>query len=433
VRSLSILVALALLGSGCASESPSGQPVGASASPAVSVGSPTPAPTPATTATPTQAATPSPIVSASGEIEWVRLGTIDVPEAGGGFDVIGFDRGYLVLDEFGPLQFSADGVQWRSIRLPSDAGRALGTHGAATDGRTVVVVGGYTPCSYAGYNQNPFGSCRERPASWKSRDGRTWRVSDAWTGPVGPVGKSGSEFIDVWHLPEGRWEVAQIFSRSDDSDDLDPKGPTVWQSDDGRDWRGPSDGLRRSECPVDLFSYWVRADARGRRLAFLQCDDGYDLATSRDGQHYERLGGFPSGGWARPALAPTGSEPWLMGGARGNETQEPVIWSSTDLASWTTAVLPVPPGRELSSRVWALGLGNAGYVAGGNSWTTEWGHEAFTWVSHDGIEWRLADARSRQAISIEGIASGPAGVLGFGSVQVTEEVWRLDVWKLVNR
>jgi hypothetical protein len=140
----------------------------------------------------------------------------------------------------------------------------------------------------------------------------------------------------------------------------------------------------------------------------------------------------------RPELAPIGAGPWVIAGGRqvSDSVSEAMIWTSEDLMAWTTTVLPVPSEALRSRLVGALSHGAIGYVATGPAGPGGEFDRVITWLSDDGAAWRIADVQSSQALALEAIADGPAGMLGLGSVLVgeTEEegVYRLDVWRLTN-
>ena len=94
---------------------------------------------------------------------------------------------------------------------------------------------------------------------------------------------------------------------------------------------------------------------------------------------------------------------------------------SKDLVTWTIDSLP------------SAGHPHAIVIAGTQGTPVDVAisapNERLTWTSRDGIEWPLAQGPSAP---IEGLASGPAGVLGLigtwddaGSVTTGFQVWRL--------
>ena len=161
-------------------------------------------------------------------------------------------------------------MAWTTDQPPLSYGIVVALKAAASNGKSLIVGGSYSPCTRLAYNANPFFDCRARPVSWVSRDGRTWKASGPWTGRLGPRGKAGSDFVALWGVPSGGWDAAQLFSGSDESDDLEPTGPAIWHSDDGRTWtvRNARDAFRDWPCWVDTEASWhFAADQSGRRLA----------------------------------------------------------------------------------------------------------------------------------------------------------------------
>jgi hypothetical protein len=360
--------------------------------------------------------------------------------------VVGFEGGYVLVDMTSTVQFSPDGVTWTPVRLPFGEGSALGTESSATDGERVLVAGSYTPCRTAAYQANPFGRCRARPASWVSDDGLIWDSSDPWTGAVGRAGQAGSAFLATWTVPTGGWDAAQVFDTADESDVGFLIGPALWHSEDGRAWAllraKPAEPTSDCDPYWSAEEFWAVADIDGHRVAHVAASEcgGVDtsLSLSTDGQRYERLDAFPrNGGWVHRGLAPIGSGPWVFAGGRqvSDSASEAMIWASDDLSAWTTMVLPVPSDVR-QSRAWALGHGEIGYVAAGIAGAGSEFGRVITWLSDDGAAWRIADVRSSQGFAIEEIADGPAGMLGLGSVPLSEggdqSIYRVDVWRLDN-
>ena len=395
------------------------------------------------------------------ELGWSRLGAFqpdEVAAGGGPFGVVGFDDGYVVSDEeSGTVHFSPDGVKWTPVKLPHPKGAALGVLDLATNGQRVVAVGAYTPCRMAAWEENGYGRCRDRPASWVSDDGLTWRSSEPWTGSVGPAGQGGSQFHHVWTIPTGGWDVTQAFYTGDDSDDGPFVGPVLWHSDDGISWRKLRG--KPSEPTTDCDPYWsadafdALADRDGRRLAIeypgMWCEDdeeeeesaaveptGPTVSISSDGRRYDRIGEFPGFGGIDAALAPIGIGPWVLVGARHLSDpdaevtiSEAAVSTSNDLATWTTSVLPVPAGATAS--IWDLVHGSVGYVATGVASSPS---RNVTWLSGDATSWRIADVEPAEGLSPGALVDGPAGILGLGSLPVSddpeEEAYRLVVWRL---
>jgi hypothetical protein len=388
---------------------------------------------------------PAPTVT--GEIQWDLIGSIDsasVANGGGEFSAVGFEDGYVLLDMTRTIQFSSDGVTWTRVRLPVAEGSALGAQSAATDGARVLLVGSYTPCRTSAYNSDPFGRCRGRPASWLSDDGLTWLPSDPWAGPIGPKGQAGSDFVAAWSLPTGAWEAAQALYTGDESDEGYWIGPALWRSEDAREWTMLREMPAEPSSMCDPYwladAFWAVADVDGRRVAHeaFECEGGGAyLSMSLDGQRYERIETFPGDGvWVGQGLAPVGSgSSWLWQGGRqvSDNASEALTWASDDLVGWTTTVLPVT-SQGTQALVWALAHGDVGYVATGLAGPAGGYDRAVTWMSAEGTVWRIADTQPSKTFAIEQIMDGPAGMLGLGSVLVSEtedeSTYMLDVWRL---
>jgi hypothetical protein len=404
-----------------------------------------------------------PAATPTGEMRWERIAkikgaSIDGYEEEGWASAAGFEAGYIVvvrsqgyLQEGDSVHFSPDGLTWKRVRLPHGATGRVEARAAATDGQRVVVVGAYTPCEQY-LEDGMYKGCRYRPMSWVSRDGHTWRASGAWSGPVALGQGLGSAFATIWEVPTGGWDAAQVFF-SDDEDDRG-EGPALWHSDDGVAWsrlRGrPADAGYPEGDGCRPFWSWAGftagADAGGRRVVVetYPCENGDALAISTDGRAYERLEAFgaigsPAGQrrFIRRGLAPIDARPWVFVGETlldkgdGTTASEATAWISADLTAWTTVALPVPSGM-VQSGAGAIAYGEPGYVAtgAGGSKTpdpySEDGEEpgiALTWLSDDGLAWRLAVAG---AARIWTLVDGPAGVLGFDPFSDPMSVWRLD-------
>ena len=377
-------------------------------------------------------------VEPTGEVHWTRIGRAPVggDAAGGGpFQVVGFDRGYVVVDGSNKIRFSPDGVAWTSIQLSHAAGVPLGVRVAASKPQRVVVGGSYTPCTKSAWSANCWGSCRARPASWMTTDGLHWSVARAWTGRIGPIGKDGSDFTAIWPVRGGGWDAAQLFSGSDELDDLDPTGPAIWHSNGGRTWtlvrRGPPQ-------PGASCGDWWREDltgfggSGGTRVIPYSCVDGVVMKTSADGRYYRRTSGPPQveGQWVGDGIGSKGTRPWVFVG--GHETasaeRHAIAWATRDLASWTVTSLPVPDGVT-RSYAGTLGRWRDGYVAAGTG-AASVGVSTLTWLSDDGEAWRLADRQAIPGLIISDIARGPAGTLAFGQVSATGDRYRMLVWRL---
>jgi hypothetical protein len=131
-------------------------------------------------------------------------------------------------------------------------------------------------------------------------------------------------------------------------------------------------------------------------------------------------------------LAPgTGSGPWILAGSttdgRGAPAA-PTIWTSSDLASWSTITLPTSPApAELCraeskpepcsaiTNVDELFTVPGGYVAVGSYLYDGIDVGGFrgsqTWFSPDGLTWTDLGPSPFGAVNV---AAGPAGVIGIG-------------------
>ena len=373
------------------------------------------------------------------EVRWTRIGRVPIggDAAGGGpFAVVGFERGYVVLDGSRKVRFSPDGVAWTTVLLAHGSGTPLDVNVAASSKGRVVVGGSYTPCSKSAWSANPWGSCRARPASWISKDGLHWHASRNWTGRIGPVGKAGSAFISIWRIPGGGWDAAQLFSGSDESDDLDPTGPALWHSVGGRKWtlvrRGPPEPGASCDgwSPGYLTGF---GGGGGIRAIPYSCESGVIVKTSSDGRTYRRASGLPQveGQWVSDALGSRGARPWVFVGdyeiAPGE--RQVIAWSTPDLASWTVTSLPVPDGLTWA-HAGSASRWRGGFVAAGYGTNLVDNVLTLTWLSDDGEAWRLASQQAHPGVAVEQMASGPAGTLGFGTVPANGHRYRMPVWRL---
>jgi hypothetical protein len=357
--------------------------------------------------------TPAP--SATNEVRWDRAANIPGSHWSGEFSAVGFDKGYLVVDGSRSIAFSRDAISWKNVRPPLEGGVIDGIGSVVTDGRSVVVLGGYSPCREFSWEMDPAPPrCRLRPISWVSNDGLSWRSSGRWAGPVAPDDYFGSHFSAAWSVPTGGWDATETFFASNESEG---DGQALWHSDDGLRWS------RLRAGPANPRFQWGVADADGRRIASsaVDCIDPEQggkttLWTSSNGRDYEPVANFPGAcpAWIRAGLAPTGVGPWvLLGMAKSSgPDDEPLAWTSPDLDTWTTSVVPVLPDM-VNTVVWALAHHGSGYVATGE---VDEARQFVTWLSDDGKMWRVAEARAAAGPGdiIYTVADGPAGMVGFG-------------------
>jgi hypothetical protein len=376
--------------------------------------------------------TPKP--SATSEVRWNRVAQIPDFHEGGQFGAVGFDDGYVVEDGSRSIAYSRDAISWKSVRLPFEGGVVDAVKSIVTDGRRVVVVGGYSPCREFSWEMDPAPPrCRLRPISWVSDDGRTWRSSGLWAGPVGSGDYLGSTFSTAWSVPTGGWDATETFFESNESQG---DGQALWHSDDGLRWS------RLRAGPADPRFSWGVADVGGRRIAYqnVACIDPDQLSkvnlwTSTDGRDYKPVTTSPAPcpGWIRAGLAPIGAGPWvLLGMAKSfGADNQPVAWTSPDLDAWTTSVVPVLPDM-VNTVVLALAHRASGYVATGGVGEAS---QFVTWLSEDGTTWRVADARAASGAGdiIFTIADGPKGMLGFSCADPGCEGPATAVWRLEDR
>jgi hypothetical protein len=314
-------------------------------------------------------------------------------------------------------------------------GRAL-----ATDGKEVLVVGGYfhEPCPTPprGDEGAPGEICDYSPITWISDDGATWTAGypDSVTG----------EFVAAWPAASGGWDAASSTWYGDCLG-----GQDLWHSDDGLAWAqltpsppAPWEGYDPG-VPVGI------ASASGRSLlaASERGGDGTTLSTREDGGSWTVLEDFPGQGvlvWA--GVPPVGGMTrWVLGGGQGplEGPTVPVAWSSEDLVSWKATRLSVHPssipwseGGAVVTAVNALVVTERGYVAVGAAMDTGLAgaadasvasHE--TWVSDDAITWIQLPGAGRPMLDFGPglLADGPAGVIGVGSTHTDGEsaVWQL--------
>ncbi len=437
--SLVLLVALA----GCATAGQPSSSLRPSASSLASQGLASAAPSSAAS---TEAPTPS------STLAWYAHGTIPSAEIKG---VVGFAGGYVAIGWRRTVWFSADGVTWQAVALPFTVstdryGRSLDAdvQGITTNGRQVLVVGGYShePCVAPGAVTTGGGPlCQLAPLAWVSADGRTWRSAYPGPRPADPPGYSqGSEFVAAWPVPTGGWDAALSYWSGESL-----HGRDLWHSVDGITWAALAPAPALATANADAFP-WVHAgvaDATGRRILWQGWSDFTEpfpsgagrpvmtLATSLDGRSWSIIDGFPG----RDAEVGTGVAPmsgrstrWVLAGASNfvdDFTSTPTVWSSDDFVHWTATPLRTESGSLVRS-VSSVILASSGYVAVGAVWdAAQADHE--TWVSDDGLTW-VALRRSGAPGSSFGpgiVAAGPAGVIGIGPSPTdgehTSGVWQL--------
>jgi hypothetical protein len=433
------LVGLGLILSACVSPPSATGPSPSSPSlPSAAVPSPTTAPTqsgPATT-TPAPTALPaSPSPSTAAAIAWHKLAVLPT-DASGVTGLVGFRGGYVAVARDGGVWSSSNGSAWTMRRLPmptvptASGGMGIELQGAASDGRRVVIVGGYPhgPCRAVGEGETGGGpACPYRPISWVSTDGRSWTSNDPGASPQAPAGYTqGAEFTAVWAVPTGGWDAAVSWWQGEAL-----HGRDLMHSADGLHWTPlqPPPGAVIANSDPFPWSHAGAADASGTRLVWqnwmdfsgVVSGDGRMVAsvsTSPDGMHWTAATTFPGDGAEVDAgLAGTGSPAhWLLAGKTrvpDGPDAAPVAWQSPDGQTWTSTQLPENAGSSVTP--WSLVATPTGYVAVGATWDGAESDHA-TWLSPDGVAWTVLP-RSAPAGADFGprvAASGPAGVIGIG-------------------
>jgi hypothetical protein len=423
-----VALGLVLAVSGCA---PSASPPAASGMAVPQSATATPARTLTASPVPTVTAAPPPTAS-----EWRRLAVVDhAPHVLGGWRAVrGTPFGYVALSGTPPaVWFSPDGRAWSETRLAVPEGVSLRADSLAAGERGFLVGGKYSPCSKRDYNRNPFGDCRGRPVSWTSGDGRSWTASSAWHGALGEPGRAGSLFHSVWAVPGAGWDAAQAFDPSDESDDFDLTGVAIWHSPDGLAWEQIKGQPAETDgCGTQMATGVVPAgaDDTGRRLIVHEawCPPAR-VWSSPDGRTWSPVGAFEAQ-WPTAAigvvLPATGGRAWELLGWHQNAQGDSLgaaVWRSSDLEAWTMDLLPSDGATDGI----VLAATRADDLTAAVGWS---GGAPATWSTADGVTWRLA---KRPSASIEGVASGPAGLIGLVTVwdkdgnRVTGfEAWRLE-------
>jgi hypothetical protein len=354
---------------------------------------------------------------------WNEAGELTGATEFGTWTMVGFDQGYVAVgsrsgNERPTAWFSADARSWVRQRLPSP--RPVDDHwpgtaaAAATDGRTVVIVGGYAhgPCGRGG-DQGAGPRCPLSPISWVSDDGLTWRSSMPWVGPVrNDEGfDQGSEFSEVWAVPDG-WEASLFYWQGEARNQRE-----IWHSTDGLAWKREAVAFAEGEHD---FTRHALANADGRRILAANL---FDCPNSGDCRHWVRLWTSDDGtAWADlvPPDAATsvagGLAPgvvhaaWLLAGTSNDEPAglgHPALWASDDLATWRPLRLPGAAALEFAEAAVAPSVDGLVTVAWGAPDEPE---VRATWWSADGLEWTAIP----DAPFIRSVAGGPAGVLGLG-------------------
>jgi hypothetical protein len=403
---------------------------------------------PEPSAAPDRSPAPAPWTEDVETLAWHRLGRLPAEVSG----VVGFEDGYVALADGGDrVFFSPDGQDWQKVRLPSDGGSdptGLLGRALATDGNSVLVVGGYShePCETLEPGQEPDTGggpeCDYSPVTWVSDDGVDWRASfpEADT----------AEFVAAWPVAGGGWDAA-----ASEWYGVCLGGQELWHSDDGLAW-----AQQKVSPPAPWEGYdpavplGVASDSGHSLLAASERGSSFEttLAARADGGPWRVVNGFPGGNSLVIAgTAPAGKQArWVLGGLTYDESgcnpeedgdlcgvQTPTVWSSSDGTDWTTSVLAVGSGVPSSepgdpetrvTQVTSLVRTGRGYVAVG-AVSRHDGARHETWVSGDGIAWTRLPQPDRPTFDLGPglVAAGPMGVIG---ISATREGGEASIWEL---
>lgn len=329
--------------------------------------------------------------------------------------MLGFAGGYLAVgthSQRGAVYwFSDDGREWQRGVLAETTADCSGeptydayVSGAASDGHGLIVTG----------KQFVFNSetCGDPDAgvgggllSWTSIDGRNWTRSESF-------GHRHAIMSRPWTTPDGGFEGLA------DSWDM----PTaLWQSADGIEWTQAA-----SFPEMHGWSGAAAISAKGvRLLASRTADDRHVLLSSTNGRDWTALASAPD----IPAYAEIISllhvrhnDEWVV--ITVGEPTGSVIYSSSDLSSWSRTPFPQP--RFIRS----IAVGPTGYVVSAERQDRYDiacdgigcpGPSERQYLSVDGLEWtQVAPRISEGAL----FAEGPAGLIAVGLYG--GEVWLLE-------
>jgi hypothetical protein len=359
-------------------------------------------------------------------------------------EIVGFAGGYIVLGDRAIVLYSPDGQTWTSVTVPFPVSKdphgiplEAGAYAIATDGRGVVVVGsyGHVPCTPANDTSGGGPECPSSPISWESTDGKTWRSSYPWRGPATPRGYTqGSGFSSVWAVPTGGWDAAIGYVAGEAG-----AAGGIFHSADGVTWAAlpsaPPTALRGSPAPPQGWHLGL-ADQTGRRLVagywyLVNRDLVARLFTSSDGQKWMTLDKFPGAGAnvdAGVPPVPDRSSSWILAGK--DSASLPTVWTSADLAAWSTHSLPTA-SPDAHGSLSAIAVTHLGYVALAklaDGPDVLVGYHT-SWVSADGIDWvQLATPGAVGDDGPDVVADGQDGVIGisFGrNSNVGPVIWML--------
>jgi hypothetical protein len=391
-----------------------------------------PGSSPSETATAAVSATPS--ASASPTLAWQQIGSTT------GGRIVGFAAGYVALGGSSQLEFSPDGRTWTAERVPFHASKDVHgialeatVEGIASNGRQVVVVGGYghVPCQPdSGAGGGP--QCPSSPISWVTTDGVNWTSSYPWRGPGAPKPyRQGNTFSTVWAVPSGGWDAASLDIAGEAG-----AAERIYHSTDGLSWTAlasPPNAFKGAPEPTEIWNLGL-ADSTGRRLVggYWYLPNGDSVArlfSSVDTKTWTTAHTFPInervdlGLAPDPALGPL----WIIAGE--DSTSVPTVWTSADLVTWSAHHLPTAAAGARGS-VTGLAVTKLGYLAVGQLADGPDGSPYHaSWISTTGTDWvRLATPGSPGDDGPDNVADGPAGVLGFANYNGSEDppgVWLL--------
>jgi hypothetical protein len=416
------------LAAACTSAPATTRAPGSASAPPSSAGSSSP------TALPSVEPSPS---SASTSLTWEPIGSLP---ASGVLSVVGFDEGYVAITGARTAWFSPDGKGWTSSTLPftetTDAqGRQLDARvdAMATDGSTLVAVGGYghEPCTGDPADTGGGPLCPMAPLSWTSTDGRTWTSGLPGPRPPDPPGyHHGGEFTSIWPTAAG-WDAAYSLWEGEMI-----AGRDFYRSPDGLAWTRMDPAPASGGTAIPEIRGGI-ADPSGAELIW-QTSYQYTadsaiptttLSKSTGGGAWTAVDGFPGEGFVVDAAvvpAEGGPGAWVLAGSEptGVDDLRPVMLTSDDLGRWRSTPLPgaTDPGsgdlvRSMArddGRIVAVALLYDGLAA-----------SQTTWVTTDGVSWIVAQADpAAGGFGPNLLADGPAGLIGIGPRPTDESaVW----------
>jgi hypothetical protein len=251
---------------------------------------------------------------------------------------------YVLIDAFQEVWTSTDGTEWTKVTTLDSA-----MSGIDSTNRLLVLGDRFVALDRSWlYDLDPR---EEFDGPYRGViGGQTWVSADArsWSSHATPVAFRGG-IVDGDRLI-GIGGVRRQFS------------PTFAASSDGADWTlvGPSGDPWPSE--TDAIWYWVDGLAGDKAAGFVVS------------AMLENVGGTSCSG---PGITPPLPTP------AGYSSPVPIIWRSTDLATWT----PVATAVLGCGRMEATAHGPNGFVAVGWGSTSPDDDAMRTWFSRDGVDW----------------------------------------------